>query len=342
MNRTMNKKVLTLALAAAVLGFVGTVSAEDSEKETPEEELAVKPADMEVPKAVIEHMAYLEDLEARYPDIAKVDIAELVEQEGEKAALLYCKAIGFEGPCTINEEKGETKFTPASPDSIASRSVKGRWWGWLNLNNFAAIGVIPEQTSCFTVPYAPRPMVQIHMDDEDRRNANNRWGWLGATTSNANTTWRYCRLESYSYSGFGPLPYGSRDADYAVLKLGALCPSGSRTIYRYQDNEDWRNGNWSSGNTYPNTNGGNWTTQYCHFNGGAYSPYGYMSTFPNVGFPYGVFASERMPRQYAIQYGAVSQDDEDNWNQNWWWPNPPNTGVMGGDRNTWRKLIKVR
>ena len=340
----MNRKILALALAAATVGFAGTAVAEDSEKETPQEEQDVKPADMEIPDAVIEHLAYLEELEARYPDISKVDVSALVEQEGEKAALLYCKAIGFDGPCTINEEKGETEFTSVPAEQIASRSVKGRWWSWLNANNFGAVGVIAEDMACSTVPYAPRPMVQIHMDDEDRRNNNSRWGWLGATTSNRNTTWRYCRLESWVYSDFKPLAYGSRDADYAVLKLGALCPAGSRTITRRQDNEDWRNANWSSGNAYPNVNvhGRNWTTHYCHFDGGSYSPSGTMSAFPIVGFPYGVFASERMPRDYAMQYGFVYQDDEDFWNQNWWFPSNPNTAVMGGGSNTWRKLVKVR
>ena len=340
----MNRKILAWALAAATVGFVGTAVAEDSEKETPKEEQDVKPADMEIPDAVIEHLAYLEELEARYPDISKVDVAALVEQEGEKAALLYCKAIGFDGPCTIDEEKGETKFTSVPAEQMSSRSVKGRWWRWLNANNFGAVGVIPQDMACFTVPYAPRPMVQIHMDDEDRRNNNSRWGWLGATTSGSNTTWRYCRVESLIYSDFKPLAYGSRDADYAVLKLGALCPAGSRTIIRYQDNEDWRNANWSSGNIYPNVNVGrrNWKTSYCHFDGGSYSPSGTMSAFPIVGFPYGVFASERMPRDYAMQYGFVYQDDEDFWNQNWWSPSNPNTSVMGGGSNTWRKLVKVR
>lgn len=340
----MKRNISPLVLMVVVICIFSNVRAEDSEKETPKEEQDVKPADMEVPDAVLEHFAYLEALEERYPDTSKLDIAALVEQEGEKAALLYCRAIGFDGPCTIDEEKGETQFKPASVEQIVTKSAKSTWWRWLTADNFTAVGVIPESQQCFTVPYAPRPMVQIHMDDEDRRNNNSRWGWLGATTSNGNTTWRYCRIETFVFSDFKPLAYGSRDADYAVLKLGTLCPNGSKTIVRYQDNEDWRNANWSSGNTYPNVNvnGRNWRTQYCHFDGGSYSSTGYMSAFPNLGLAYGVFGSDRMPSQYVMQYGYVYQDDEDFWNANRWSPNPPNTSAMGGGGNTWRRLIKVR
>lgn len=341
----MNRTILAWALLAVAAGFSGVADAEDSEKETPKEEQEIKPLDMEIPDAVIEHIAYLEDLAVRYPDMSKIDVAALVEKEGEKAALLYCKAIGFDGPCTIDEGKDDAEFMPASLESIASRSVKGRWWSWINPSNFGgAVGVIPQDMACFTVPYAPRPMVQMYMDDEDRHNNNSRWGWVGATASGGNTRWRYCKIESYGYSEFKSLAYGSRDADYAVLQLGALCPNGSRSIARYQDNEDWRNINSYSGNTYPNVNVGrrNWLTFYCHFDGGVYNPTGTMSGFPSVGFPYGVFASERMPTQYALQYGFVYQDDEDFWNQNWWSPGNPNTSVMGGGSNTWRKLIKVR
>lgn len=304
----------------------------------------MKPSDMEMPEAVIEHMAYLEYLAERYPDVSKVDVKLLLEQEGEKAALLYCKAIGFDGPCTINEEKNETQFRAVSPELIGTKSGDSTWWSWLNTNNFISTGVIPEKRECSSIPYAPRPIIEIHMDDEDRRNGNSRWGWLGATTSDRNTTWRYCRIDSYNNADFKPLYHWNKDADYAVLKLGGFCPEGSRTIERFQDNEDVSTANGHSGNIYPNVlvNGKNWLTYYCHFDSGSYSPYGYMSAFPDVGFSYGVFASDWMPRSIAKAYGFVYQDDEDFWNRNWWAPNPTNTAVMGDSRNTWRKLIKVR
>jgi hypothetical protein len=340
----MKNKMLVSALLMATIGAVDIAYAEDSEKETPKEEQQEKQVELDLPDAVVEHIAYLQELQERYPDTSKLDIDALLEQEGEKAALIYCKAIGFDGPCSIDEATGQTEFKPLSETQVYSRSSQAKWWSWLNASNFLAVGVIPESPQCSTVPYAPRPMVTIYMDDEDRRNANSRGGWIGATVSGGNTAWRYCRVESYFGSDFKPLAYGGKDDGYAVLKLGALCPTGSRTISRYQDNEDRRNANAYYGNVYPNVNvgGRNWLTHYCHFDGGVYNSPVNMSEFPSIGFPYGVFASERMHGSYAMQYGYVYQDDEDFYNLNWWSPSPTNTAVMGGDRNTWWKLVKVK
>lgn len=337
-------KLALLALAVA-FALPQIAVAENSEEETPPEEQKEKEAELSnIPQAVIDHIAYLEELEARYPDMGKVDVEALVEQEGEKAALLYCKAIGFDGPCTIDESKEDARFEAVEEGAISAKGAERRWWGWLNAANFTAVGVIPETTSCASIPYQQLPLITIHMDDEDRRNNNSRWGWIGAITSNRNTTWRFCKVNQSGFGGdFSPLAYGSRDADYAVLKLGATCPSGARTIKRWQDNEDWRNANWSSGNTYPNVNSGgrNWVTYYCHFNGGAGGSSGLMGTFPWASFSYGVFGSQAMPQQYALAYGYVYQDDEDWYNINYW-NGLLNTNVMGGSRNTWRRLVKVR
>lgn len=339
------KKTLTSALALAImLATAPQACAEDSEKETPVEEQEAKLEELDLPQAVIDHIAYLEDLIERYPDVNKIDPKLLLEQEGEKAALLYCKAIGFDGPCTIDESKEEARFEAVDPTMPSSNRIAGSWWRWLKPEIFTAIGVIPETQECIKPPYAPLPMVQIHMDDEDRRNNNSRNGWIGATSSGRNTTWRFCRVTTQiQNSEFRPLPYAAPYGNYAVLQMGLRCPNGSRTIIRYQDNEDWRNANWQTGNTYPNVNvrGRNWMTFYCHFDGASLGA-GYMSAFPQIGISYGVFASELLPREYAMQYGNVYQDDEDWFNQNWWSPAPTNTNIMGGGSNTWRRLAKVR
>lgn len=333
------------ALATAIaLAMAPQVFAEDSEKETPVEEQEAKIAELDLPQAVIDHIAYLEDLEERYPDVGKIDPEALLEQEGEKAALLYCKAIGFDGPCTIDESKEDASFEAVDLATLSSARVANNWWRWLSADIFTAIGVIPETRDCTRPPYAPRPMVQMHMDDEDRRNNNSRHGWIGATSSGGNTTWRFCRISTQIQNGeFRPLPYAAPYGNYAVLQMGLRCPMGSRTMIRYQDNEDWRNANSQSGNTYPSVNVGrrNWMTFHCHFDGAALGT-GYMNGFPHLGISYGVFASERLPPEYAIQYGHVYQDDEDWFNSNWWSPSPINTHVMGGGSNTWRKLAKVR
>jgi hypothetical protein len=337
----MQMKLLPLALSALVFAYAGPTLADGSENETPEEERKAKEAELnDIPQAVIDHIAYLEELQARYPDMGKVDVAALVEREGETAALLYCKAIGFDGPCAIDESKEDAQFEAVAIEGASAKTASG-WWRWLNAGNFTSVGVIPETTACFSTPYQPLPLVTMHMDDEDRRNNNARSGWIGATTSNGNTTWRFCKLSGVG--GMLPLSWGSTDANYAVLQLGATCPSGARSIRRWQDNEDRRNANGSSGNTYPNVNvrGRNWYTYYCHFDAGKAGADGLMSAFPWLSFKYGVFASAGMPGQFAAAYGEVYQDDEDWFNANRW-EGLHNTGVMGGGSNTWRKLVKVR
>jgi hypothetical protein len=343
MHRTTQASLSALAMAIA-LAMAPQVFAEDSEKETPVEEQEAKLAELDLPQAVIDHIAYLEDLEERYPDVSKIDPKALLEQEGEKAALLYCKAIGFEGPCTIDESKEDARFEAVDLATLTSARMADNWWRWLNADIFTAIGVVPETRDCARPPYAPRPMVQMHMDDEDRRNNNSRHGWIGATSSGGNTTWRFCRISTQVQNGeFRPLPYAAPYGNYAVLQMGLRCPRGARTIKRRQDNEDWRNANWQTGNTYPSVNSGgrNWITYYCHFDGAALGA-SYMNAFPHLGISYGVFASELLPREYAIQYGYVYQDDEDWFNMNAWMPSSINTNVMGGGSNTWRKLAKVR
>jgi hypothetical protein len=340
----MKIKPLAFAFAAWMLAVSHPIYAEDSEKETTEEEMEIKLREMDVPQAVIDHIAYLADLEERYPDMSKVDVKALVEQEGEKAALLYCRAIGFDGPCAIDESVKDAKFVAVDPARASARSASTRWWGWLKYDNFDAVGVIAADRDCMPlVPYSPLPVVTIHMDDEDRRNANHRGGWIGATTSNRDTTWRFCKADRTTRAvGFGFLPYGGDQGDYAVLLLGARCPNGAKTIMRFEDNEDRNNGNWSAGNTYPNVNWGNknWITYYCQF-GGSNSNTGSWTVngFPPLGVSYGVFGSERLA--YGQAYGFVHQDDEDWRNINSWNPSPPGTASMGGDRNTWRKLVKV-
>ena len=78
----------------------------------------------------------------------------------------------------------------------------------------------------------------------------------------------------------------------------------------------------------------------CHFDGGGSSWLGQMKGFPDIGIRYGVFGANNMPGPYALAHGQVEQDDEDNLNMNFWIGSPGNT--MGGGRNTWRHLVKVK
>ena len=234
----MKRNRIALAVCVTTMLFSGIAMADGSEKETPLEELELKLTELDLPEAVKQHVAYVEDLDLRYPDSGKVDTKRFMEEEGEKFALSYCKAAGFDGPCTVDEKGNVSKYI--SVGSTASKPDVGRsgWASWV-WNHLFNVGVIPEQNYC----PAPYVWTQIYMDDEDRRNANNRWGWLGATVSNNNTAWRFCKLDTLTSLNFRPLAARGEAYNYAVLNMGVFCPSGGRRVWRFEDNEDWRNAN---------------------------------------------------------------------------------------------------
>lgn len=327
---------LTALAMAIALTIAPQAFAEDSEKETPVEEQDLALKYQNLPESAKTFVAYLQELDARYPDSARVDMDALMQAEGENIALRYCAANDIDGACAPDEKSGELV---SLSDGVAMRGAeaKGRWWEWLWNHSFN-IGVIPEANTC-PAQYA---WTQIHMDDEDRRNANNRSGWIGAISSTANTTYRFCRLDPITSLLFRPLPRGGDEHDYAVVNMGILCPSGARRLVRVEENELWRNANSSSGDIFPNFRIYNTSFNfYCVFDGAASSLLGHMSEFPVLGMPYGVFASRDLPAPYALARGRVYQDDEDFLNWNGWWFGSGDR-VMWGDRNTERATAKVR
>ncbi|GAB3351900.1 hypothetical protein [Lysobacter tyrosinilyticus] len=332
-----SKRVRTTLVLAMALAAPGLVLAEDSEGETPPDEQEVAKLYSEMPKAVQAFVEYLQDLDARYPDSGKVDPQALIDAEGETFALHYCAAAGIDGPCVPSTDaEGNDTLLPVKT-ATARGELDGKWFDWL-LDHTVNVGVIPETLAC----PAGATLATIHHDDEDRRNINSRSGWIGATSSTANTTWRFCKLDAAKSLSFRPLPKAGDMYDYAVLNMGILCPSGARRVIRVEEDEVWRNANSSSGGVFPNFRVYNtWFNFYCHYDGGANSLLGYMNEFPVLGVPYGVYASNAMPTSFALQKGRVFQDDEDYFNWNAWWLGSGDQ-VMFGGRNTERRLAKVR
>ncbi|MFZ2754634.1 MAG: hypothetical protein WAZ48_14470 [Lysobacteraceae bacterium] len=333
----MKKNNLAVVVFATIVMFSPMVLADGTEIDTPPEEQDAKAKEIAASKAGDEFVAYLEDVDRRYPDSGKVDVDRFMAEEGEKVASLYCATLGFNGPCAPVATGGKTTFAPIALKAAGPDVGRSDWWNWL-WNHLFNVGVIPEQNACPS-PYA---WTQFYMDDEDRRNANSRWGWLGATSSTNNTAWRFCKLDTTTSLLFRPLPSGGNEYDYAVQNMGIFCPSGARRVFRREDNEDWANANSSSGDVFPSFNlwPGNWHMFTCHFDGAASSFLGHMAAFPNLGFKYGVYAPTNMPSRYALQHGYVYQDDEDFFNLNFWIGSPDT--VMGGGSNTWRALAKVQ
>jgi hypothetical protein len=279
--------------------------------------------------AQVEQMNRLiEELSERYPDPEKIDPDAFMEKEApylEKIATLYCQSSGQGVPC--DPTRGED--TP----NEEVKQLSGGWWYWIR-HLISQVGVIPSATTC----PSDYSLVQIYHDDEDRRNANHRWGWQGGISSTSNTLFRFCKVPGRN---FYPLDKSGPQYNYALLKLGLFCPGGTtRTTLRGFDNEDSNNQNGSSGPIFPNVNlfGRNWVMHFCVLDGGTSSPR--MSSFPSLGFSYGVFAPTNMPAPYSLQAGYVYKDDEDILNLNFWVNGPGS--MMGGTNNTWFGLAKVK
>ncbi len=333
----MKKHNLLGVAIAAFCTFPPIVLAESSEAETPPADYDLARQTNPMPDAVKSFIARLQDIDARYPDSGAVDIDTLIAAEGEQLALSYCGALGFKGACTVESQNGVETFVPVDATALTRMTEsKTKWWQWL-LDHLFNIGVIPENAAC----PAPFALTQIRMDDEDRRNANGREGWIGAIGSTNNTTYRFCKLDTLTSLLYRPLPKQGDEYDYAVLNMGLLCPSGARRVLRVEENEIWRNTNSSSGDNFPNFRIYNtWFNFYCHFDGGAKSILGQMQSFPKLGFAHGVFAPGVMPAPFALQHGWVFQDDEDTLNWNGWLFGSGDS-VMNGGRNTWRGTAKV-
>lgn len=324
-----------LAPIACALALVlpSAAFAENSENETPADEQAQQLNEIELPEAVQLFVDYLQDLDARYPYTSEFDATTVIDQEGEMIATLYCQAIGLDGPCAPD---ARGNYVPVG--GATARGGDGKWWVWLQ-NIAYSIGVIPEMNAC-PAPYA---YTYIHMDDENTDNNNSRAGWIGATASGSNTTWRHCRLNYDLAMQFRPLPQTGSKYNYAVQNMGVFCPPGSTRAGRFHDNQGGPNGNTSAGGVFPSVNvlGRNWFTFTCHFRGGNTSA-GTMSAFPNLGMRYGVYGSQYMPAPYALQTGRVNQDDEDFANTNFWLNLPAGSDMFLGIVNTLRYLVRVK
>lgn len=196
------------------------------------------------------------------------------------------------------------------------------------------VGIIPATESC---PNG-QGILTIHMDDEDNNNANSRSGWIGATTSTNNTTFRFCRVPGGLFRALSTTNLVQNH--YAVLKLGTICPNGSVEFTRHFDNEDRNNKNSSSGGIAPNVSDSNTTLVFCLFRSSGST----MSSFPNLGISYGVFATSTFSQ--ALRTGYAYTDDEDRNNKNSFSANPGWVGdaqrIITGGSNTSVNMVQVR
>lgn len=320
---------LTLACAFAISPIAG---AENSPPLSDDEAAALAAAKRHS-DAMEAYIAYMLELDQRYKDAGGIPADRLLEDEGETVALLYCRANGIDGPCAPTTTGTTTRY-------LAARMTEPRkWWRWLE-GHLTHVGVIPEIPGC----PAPYSAAEIYMDDENNANNNGRSGWIGATVSNSNTRWRFCKLDIPSTNQFAPMDAQAIyfTGAYAVQSFGLACPVSARRVIRYQDTQDTNNTNSFSGSIFPNSVSSNGVWLFtCHYDlpPAAWTP---MSDFPQLALHYGVYSDHfgvTLLGAGRHPVGKVYQDDEDNFNLNFWIGSPGAT--MQGGNNTERRLMKA-
>ena len=171
------------------------------------------------------------------------------------------------------------------------------------------VGVVRGGNGC-----APHPEYQVHLDNEDKKNANNRKDWIGATISDKNTTFRLCGVDGRLFT-----PAATAGARFALVALTQTCPAGFTRFDRYHDNEDNNPASWDNApsNSPTRTLGTpkNTNMAFCVATGSSTSVPN--STFPSLGIAYGVFGGKNLSLSFwALARGWVYLDDEDNNNAN--------------------------
>lgn len=210
---------------------------------------------------------------------------------------------------TKNETGGMKNLTARSEETINKIKKKlqdayYRQISYLRSNNGeGAIGVLQaESYKCGSY----KELV-VYMDCEDSGNGASKYeGWTGSSyiDGNKNAVLRFCIIPTSRFQ------FNRGYEEYAVLLLGGQRPNGINTITRYFDNENKDNTN--SRNTTVdgqpfqgeygacNIGGLNTTLVFLHYLANS-TP----SSFPNLGFSYGVFG------QLGANRGYLQSDDED-------------------------------
>lgn len=228
--------------------------------------------------------------------------------------------MAYKDECaSVNQDAGEERFgsTNLSPDDIIG--VQTAYPPLIPDDPFYPqapgrydVGVIPDMAgSC---PDATEAV--IFLDNEDDDNGNSVAGWTGAIVIDDSARLVFCRVDGTKFKNLeGTGVSLGESTQYAVLKMGLDCPSGSTEFVRYHDDEDDRNKSWMAGEIpYPSARDNNGTRlHWCFFDGNGLN--GTMGGFPsNLGFDYGVVAPPNFAA--AVRIGTFRLDDEDDSNIN--------------------------
>ncbi|MDF0673077.1 MAG: Ig-like domain-containing protein [Nitrospira sp.] len=205
-----------------------------------------------------------------------------------------------------------TRFGSPAPDEY-DRSAVRLAYPPVPLNDFD-VGVIPDSNSACPV----ENRVTVYLDNEDDptpTGGNQRAGWNGVIRSDRNTRLEFCRVDGRKFGRHQPPNVGApTNTDYAVLKLGTMCPAGSQEIVREFDdendlyNEDWMGGDLGQNQQFSDTESRT-LLHFCWFRRDR-SDGAVMSSFPQLGFDYGVIGVT----YNAVRSGWIYIDDENDKN----------------------------
>jgi hypothetical protein len=171
------------------------------------------------------------------------------------------------------------------------------------------VGVLRGEQGCGNMK-----AYDVFLDNEDRRNANDRRPWIGATVSDKNTLLRLCGTDGQQFASAA-----QNGAIFALVALSNRCPDGFVRFDRFHDNEDRNPASWDSAPSgSPTATVGSKRDTNLAFcvAPGPNIPVG-NGVFPDLGVPYGVFGGRnREGAGWALDRGWIFLDDEDNNNRN--------------------------
>lgn len=226
----------------------------------------------------------------------------------------------------------------ASDEYLATIKKLGDTPNGLRKNVTTVSSLVGKQVGVIADSYAPTAsydVLEIHMDCEDRKNANGKEGWIGGNTLDKDVTLKLCLVPKSLFSGY-------KYARYAVLSLDY---GSDHMIERFFDNEDSNNKNSIKlngidlkSNEINNQLGGGITqdknTTLCFYYYDQDTKTG-MESFPDLGIHYGVFGSTAENNRSK---GWISTDDEDSKNANQCWNNWYN--LARADCSGWLEYTK--
>lgn len=230
----------------------------------------------------------------------------------ETIVTLDLKSLAAGGSTVLNEINASHDLHVYLQDDMSVDSMR------LTLSCHPQAGPLPNEVPLVGVLMADGgcgaySQYSVFLDNEDKKNANGRNGWIGAVTSNKNTQFELCAVNGDLFT-----PVAQAGASFALVALAGKCPEGFVQLSRFHDNEDKSPASWdNTPAASPTVTIGpkkDTNMAFCISSGN--KPVA-NAMFPEIGIGYGVFGG-RTPAYspWALARGWIHLDDEDKNNKN--------------------------